>query len=80
MPHSAPKTFFTGFDCRGCGDQIPVFTGAPDESIPAKTRIHIMCPTCGYSGQYTASKAYRFASRSEAGLKRALKGGDVTLV
>jgi hypothetical protein len=76
MPHIATPAFFTGFDCRSCGGQIPVFTGAPGEVMAADAMIHIMCPHCGHSGQYAAGDAYRFHGSSGA---RAIKDAPARL-
>jgi len=71
--HIAAQTSFTGFDCRGCGDQIPVFAGTPDASLPPPAAIHIMCPHCGHSARYAATEAYRFSGRSRMSRGRSPK-------
>ena len=71
--HTGAQTSFTGFDCRGCGDQIPVFAGASAASMPANGAIYIMCPDCGHSGRYAAGEAYRFAGRYRANRERSSK-------
>jgi hypothetical protein len=72
--HTAAQTLFTGFDCRSCGDQIPVFAGTPDDSLPPHAAIHIMCPHCGHSARYAAAEAYRFTGRYRASRERSKAG------
>ena len=73
MSHVAPQTSVTGFDCRGCGDPIPVFAGASAAAMPSHAAIHIMCPHCGHSARYAAAEAYRFAGRSRVSRQRSPK-------
>jgi predicted RNA-binding Zn-ribbon protein involved in translation (DUF1610 family) len=74
MGHIGPQTSVTGFDCRACGDQIPVFAGASAVAMPANAAIYIMCPDCGHAGRYVAGEAYRFAARYRASRGRSFNG------
>jgi hypothetical protein len=79
MLYTGSQTSFTGFDCRGCGDQIPVIAGTGDGSLPVHAAIHIMCPHCGHSARYAVADAYRFAGRSRVNRERSPKAGYAPL-
>ena len=56
-------SWYYGFACRGCGDQIAVFDDkSGGEKPPAATTGHftVTCPSCADAGTYEASEMKSF--------------------